>query len=332
MRGRPRARDHGVRRPAASPAGAPPGSTSRRHHRCRGAPSGGGGHVTPVATAAPRRRPVTTGHRLEDARRDLAAAAITLPPIGLAELDAAAALQRRIDVKYLVPARTFLGVLLGLEGDPRVLTIDGQRTFAYRSVYLDTPDLATYRAHVQGRRLRCKVRVRTYLDTGGRFLELKLEGRRGGTVKHRMPYDGPEDRLSAEGRAFLDEHLLAAHGRPAPEGLRATVRTDYHRTTFALARVGERVTVDTALEGEHAGRRLRLVRRDVLLESKSATGRGAVDRALRREGIRPVRISKHAATVAGTRAGEQGNAWRRALRHFEVGDVPAAPAAAVRAG
>ena len=58
-----------------------------------------------------------------------------------------------------------------------MLQIDRRRSFDYESVYFDTPDLSTYRAHVQRRRLRFKARTRTYTDSGLCMFEVKLTGR-----------------------------------------------------------------------------------------------------------------------------------------------------------
>ena len=66
--------------------------------------------------------------------------------------------------------------------------MDGRRTFGYESVYFDTPELSTYRAHLQRRRQRFKARTRTYTDTGLCMFEVKLTGARGETVKQRVPH------------------------------------------------------------------------------------------------------------------------------------------------
>src|SRR6187431_37946 len=86
-------------------------------------------------------------------------------PIGLDELNALAALQDRIDTKFLMNRQQFDGALdeLVAEHGLKVLEIDGKRSFKYRSVYYDTPDLQSYRDHTQKRRRRFKVRTRHYV-------------------------------------------------------------------------------------------------------------------------------------------------------------------------
>src|SRR6195952_4607158 len=108
-------------------------------------------------------RPAFEGYTSEDSIRDSAWA---LRPIALDDLVESADLQTRVDRKYFVPAKTFRLLIAELGATFRVLEIDGQRTFDYESVYFDTPDLLTHRAHLQRRRRRFKSRTRTYLDSG----------------------------------------------------------------------------------------------------------------------------------------------------------------------
>lgn len=72
-------------------------------------------------------------------------------PPSLAEVTERAELQTRIDRKYLVPVDAVADLVSGL-GRFAVLEIDGLRGFRYESVYFDTPDLLTYRAHLHDAR------------------------------------------------------------------------------------------------------------------------------------------------------------------------------------
>jgi hypothetical protein len=129
-------------------------------------------------------------------------------PIDLVELTERASLQTRIDRKYVVPAVAVPTLLHGIEPGARVLEIDGQRDFAYESVYFDTPDLTSYLGAAHRRRRRFKIRTRTYVDSALCWVEVKTRGPRGSTVKTRLPYD-PDDRdtLTDEGRRFAGDVL-----------------------------------------------------------------------------------------------------------------------------
>ena len=133
--------------------------------------------------------------------RAVYAATQLVRPTGLDEVSARVELLTRVDRKYFVPVETFREFTALLEDEFAVLDIDGRRMFGYESVYFDTPDLATYRAHLQGRRRRFKLRTRTYVDSGACMLEVKLKGPRAII---------PRTRMTAAGSSLL------RHSLPAP--------------------------------------------------------------------------------------------------------------------
>ena len=213
-----------------------------------------------------------------------------LPALGLPELDAALSLQVRADRKHLLPVPVLDELLEALAPTHRALEIGGRRAFAYDSVYFDTPELLTARAHTQRRRRRFKCRSRLYVDSGTCAFELKLRGRRGETVKHRIPYD-PADHgtLTPAALAFLAEHLDDV---PA---MRPALRTTYTRST--LAGPAERLTIDLGLSFGDAWLRPGWA----IVETKSARGAGIADRELRRLGSRPLSMSKYLLGTGMTR-------------------------------
>jgi hypothetical protein len=238
------------------------------------------------------------------------------PVVGLAELLAVAELTTRVDQKYLVPTTLLPDLMAGLPDRLAVLSIDGRRVFDYESVYFDTEGFALYHQHVQGRRKRFKARTRTYRDTGEVMFEVKLKGRRGETVKERLPYAAPAPgALTDEGRAFLHAVVDAAYGVPVPMvGPRLT--TAYRRSTLVDLAHRSRVTVD--LDLRWSDEQSRCAAADLaLVESKSAVGSGPVDLALARMGVRPVRMSKYCIGVALLHPDMAANKWNRLLvRHF----------------
>jgi len=238
------------------------------------------------------------------------------PAISLEELQQAAALRTRVDRKYVIDWATLSGVLGALSGTHRVLEIDGQRVFRYESVYFDSADLTAFRAHLQRRRRRYKVRTRHYVDSGLKTFEVKLNGKRGETVKHRMPY-GDEDlgRVTEGARAFLADRLGEAYPRLDVPELSPTLRNRYHRVTLTAG--AERLTCDSNLsyadgEVEVPG----LDPRYVIVESKCEKGLGAADRELRRRGIQPVACSKYCVGVGLLREDVKVNEMRWLLNRY----------------
>jgi VTC domain len=240
--------------------------------------------------------------------------------IGLEELETAAALQDRIDTKYLVSLDVFASLAERLSDTHAVLEIDARRSFRYHTVYFDTETLTTYRDHMQRRRRRYKCRSREYVDSGVCTFEVKLKGLRGRTVKHRMAYDrARRDELSEPALQFVRDCLERAYGRFPDGDLEPALAVTYARVTFAAPELGERVTCDFDLGFcAPSGATGRLADDTVIVESKSMTGNAIADRALRALGARPeAACSKYCLGVGLTNPRVNSNALRRLLRrHF----------------
>jgi hypothetical protein len=241
----------------------------------------------------------------------------TLPSIGLAELEGRAALQTRVDRKYLMAEDEAERLLGALRDEAVVLEIGGIRRFAYESLYFDTPGLSSYLRTAYRHRRRFKVRTRTYVDSGDCWLEVKVPGQRGSTVKYRTPHAREQHRDVSAGHAFVDD-VFARHGLPAASrsALTSILRTEYLRFTLLLPGSDSRVTVDTDLRFSTDDRELRLPRTAVV-ETKTGAAASRADRQLWRWGHRPVAFSKYATGLAALRTDLPAAPWRRVLgRHF----------------
>jgi hypothetical protein len=228
-----------------------------------------------------------------------------LEPLSLAEMDGAVPLRVRADRKHLVEVSCLDAFLRRLAPTHRTLEIDGRRAFAYDTLYFDTGDLLTARAHVQRRRRRFKCRSRLYVDTDTCAFELKTKGARGETIKHRIAYAPPEHGTITPGaRAFLAEHL-----DEVPE-LRPVLRTTYTRIT--LAGPGERATIDLDLSYGRAWLRPGWA----IVETKSARGAGIADRELRRLRSRPLSLSKYVLGAGLIHMPTPPNDTRRIARRY----------------
>ena len=250
-----------------------------------------------------------------------------LPAVGLEELNTAAALQTRVDRKYVIPvlqARQLLAC--SLDSGVRVLEMDGLRTFGYDSVYFDTPQLDSYLLAARGRRRRFKIRTRTYVDSAASFLEVKTEGGRAATVKERIPYS-PADRsrITAEGLDYVNDTLSAAVGSVPAGPLGPVLETRYRRTTLFLPGSGSRATLDEAVTWQRPGQAAWLLAGSMVLETKSGSTAGPLDRYLWANGIRPSRISKFATGMAALCPELPANRWHSTLgRSLQL--TPAPPA------
>lgn len=243
--------------------------------------------------------------------------------VSLDEIVSEAALMTRVDRKYAIPRSALPALLRSLQDGTRVLQIAGARQFAYASVYYDTPSLTSYYGAAQPRRRRFKVRTRSYVDTGGQFLEIKLRGARGVTAKARAPHEDALEQLPDDGRdevrLALDEALI---GGELADELRPTLTSRYRRATLLAADASARVTIDTDLTWhDHFGGDLDLP--DLaIVETKSGARPSDADHMLWRAGFRPQSMSKYATGMAALRPHLPHNRWKRIIaRSF----TPSAP-------
>lgn len=236
-----------------------------------------------------------------------------LSGITLQEVNEKAALQVRVDRKYVVRPESWSKVLASLGDAPSVLDIDGLRRFRYSSTYYDTFELDSYRDAARSRPHRYKVRTRRYLDTGSHAVEVKMRSSCGATVKSRHWLDVSEagGPLPAAAVTFVGgfERIGDRAGH-----LTEMLTTTYERVTIVTA--DARVTVDRHVAATDAcGQRMDYG--DLLfVETKSVGGAGTVDRALWASGIRPARISKYCTSLAVLRPELPSNRWSRSIRRY----------------
>ena len=235
--------------------------------------------------------------------------------IALDDLVSEAGLMTRVDRKYIVPASDLAAVLDELPDATAALDIENARSFAYESVYFDTPDLLSFMMAARPRRRRFKVRTRSYVDTGGTFLEIKTRGARGTTVKDRVPYDASTARLSDEAVEAVGEALVAISVDEArSEQLAPTLMTKYRRATLLAPDRIARTTIDTNLVWERPDGSGLALPHTAIVETKSPSSASMVDRLLWRHGHRPAAISKYATGLAACTPDIPRNKWARVLR------------------
>ncbi|WP_292814765.1 polyphosphate polymerase domain-containing protein [Microbacterium sp.] len=252
--------------------------------------------------------------------------------IDLAELNAHAELQTRVDRKYILPACALASVLRALPSDTRVLEHLGEHAPRYLSHYFDTPDLQSFFGAARGRRRQFKVRPRRYVDSQVAFLEVKTRGGRSLTVKDRVDVSDSDARhLDPEGTAYAEGVLTEAGiaGAAIAPRLRRELTTRYRRVTLLLpahvpdastagGRDASRMTIDIDLGWVDAASGSTLNLPDaVIVETKSGRSAGPADRALWAHGIRPATLSKYGTGLAALRSDLPANKWRRVLdSHF----------------
>ncbi len=211
-------------------------------------------------------------------------------PITLEEMKSIR-LMNRIDTKYVLPFGQLAGLLNRLRPHYRVQEVEGERICLYHTVYLDTPDKAMYIAHQNGKTVREKIRVRTYVGSGLTFLEVKNKNNKGRTDKKRMAVQGLQKVLvgKKEG-SFLQQYASYDRSHLSPN-----LENGFYRITLVNRDKTERLTIDTMirfrnlLTGKYS-----LLDKIAVIELKRAGECFSPVAALLRElHVRPVGFSKY---------------------------------------
>ena len=217
----------------------------------------------------------------------------SMEAISLEEMDAVK-LMNRIDTKYVTTEGTALKIFRDAAAmGYRACEIEGKRVTSYHSMYYDTPDLEMFRIHRSGRKVRQKIRVRTYRITGMTFLEVKRKNNKGRTKKKRMRL--PEgysltDRWSKEAEEFVGKESWYRLQEVSP-----ACSTDFRRVTLVNKERTERITFDASLEftNPRTGREARLEDAVIIELKQDGRADSTMRRILLEHRVHPLRVSKY---------------------------------------
>lgn len=147
-------------------------------------------------------------------------------------------LMNRVDSKFMLPLSFLPELLTHIQGQYRVLDIQGKRLFSYYNQYFDTPELDLYKAHHNGKLNRYKIRQRRYVDTATEYLEVKLKNNQSRTVKTRIKL-AQTNNQQANSTAFIKEQMKNSFAH-----LNVTQQSGYNRIALANEEKAERLTLD----------------------------------------------------------------------------------------
>ena len=163
--------------------------------------------------------------------------------ISLAEMDAVT-LMNRVDTKYIINNSQLSDLLIMALKHYRIVEIDGNRIIPYSTIYFDTETTEMYLMHHNGKLNRSKVRMRSYIDSGISFLEVKSKNNKGRTTKKRIGITNEQFAMMAikeNENAFLKE-MDVQQGLLIPQ-----IQNNFRRITLVDNMMTERVTLDTRL-------------------------------------------------------------------------------------
>lgn len=213
-------------------------------------------------------------------------------PITLSEMDNVSLLSR-VDTKFVFGLKIFKKILLDLKEHYFVLDVNGVRINAYRSLYFDTDDFRFYSEHHNGKTNRSKIRFREYVDSGLCFLEIKQKRNKGITDKSRVRVDGIKESLNKEQKEFINNVL----GNDME--IKAKHWNKFNRITFVNKTIKERLTIDLNFNFE-GNKKSGAIDNMIIAEVKQekVNYASAFMRMIKKNGVRPFRISKYCIATA----------------------------------
>jgi hypothetical protein len=245
-------------------------------------------------------------------------------PVSLDEVNNKAALLQRKDNKYLVPVDVFIEILRKATDAFDVLTIAGQRMFAYSTLYYDDSNYQCYFDHHNGRRLRVKVRERLYEESELKFLEVKLKSKRKATIKYRMNTAcETQSYLTSDKFDFVNQKYSTQYSRDLDMALKSSLAMRYYRFTLVGKHSSERVTVDSQLCFIGKSSLTAINDDQLIVEVKSRNGSGEFDKLLRRNGIRSKKkLSKYCLGLCLTDKPGRRNNFLKPMRYLRYTTMP----------
>jgi hypothetical protein len=149
-------------------------------------------------------------------------------------------LMNRLDTKFVTTKSVILDFLESAKTKYRIQVVNDETLTDYRTVYLDTFDREMYMAHHNARKVREKIRVRTYISSQLTFLEVKNKDNHGRTDKKRIRVDDISTIRQDGGDGFLHQHSWYNLSQLVPQ-----LENSFERMTLVDNEKTERLTIDT---------------------------------------------------------------------------------------
>ena len=164
-------------------------------------------------------------------------------------------LMNRTDTKFVTNIAKLEQLLMMAKDDYYIQEIDGERIAPYYTLYFDTEDHAMYTAHESGHTNRQKLRIRSYVNSGLNFLEVKTKNNHGRTKKKRVlvhefdPMQPQHDIcFHCQNAAFCEyDEFLRSNLQYNPYSLCEQLENRFDRITLVNKGMTERLTIDINL-------------------------------------------------------------------------------------
>lgn len=243
-------------------------------------------------------------------------------PITLEEMSGIR-LMNRTDTKFVTNIATLRKLLKLAVWQYRAQEIEGKRQARYYTMYFDTPDMQMYTCHHSGHANRQKLRIRSYVDSGLNFLEVKTKNNHKRTRKKRttmfdfdplapardIAFDSHDDNFK-EYDSFLRENLWYK-----PEIMEEAIENRFNRITLVNNNKTERLTIDTDLcfHNIHTGNDCSLPELAIIELKRDGLVSSPILSLLNELRIKPLGFSKYCIGTALTNPDIRQNRFKQRL-------------------
>ena len=218
-------------------------------------------------------------------------------------------------------------LLLKARDEYRAQEVDGRRIATYYPAYFDTPDCNMYTVHQNGHAGRQKLRIRSYVDSGLNFLEVKTKNTHGRTKKKRIDMVGFDPIHPDHGIRFqrqdeqykVYDEFLRKHLRYDPAIMSEKLENHFNRITLVNKSKTERLTIDTGLCFHNllTGRDADLTGLAIIELKRDGLQPSPILEMLRELRIKPCGFSKYCMGSAFTNPSLKRNNFKERMRLVE---------------
>lgn len=221
-------------------------------------------------------------------------------------------LMDRNDLKYVANDSKLEAILKEASERYFVQEAAGNRLSSYHTVYYDTPGMAMYIEHHDKRSVRQKIRIRTYVESGLTFIEVKDKDNKSKTHKHRIQL--PSEEIDDAARAFLEKKANYTADQIIP-----VLDERFKRITLVSRSMNERLTIDAEISYRNLITGNSIDLRDlIVLESKTEGDSASKARDIFLDmRIRPSNFSKYCIGCVLTDHGLKRNNFKTKLRYLD---------------
>lgn len=236
-------------------------------------------------------------------------------------------LMNRTDTKFVTNIATLRKLLKLAVWQYRAQEIEGKRQARYYTMYFDTPDMQMYTCHHSGHANRQKLRIRSYVDSGLNFLEVKTKNNHRRTRKKRTTMFDFDPLAPARNIAF-DSHdynfkeydcFLRENLWYKPEIMGEAIENRFNRITLVNNNKTERLTIDTDLcfHNIHTGNDCSLPELAIIELKRDGLVPSPILALLNELRIKPLGFSKYCIGTALTNPDIRQNRFKQRLHALE---------------